>query len=158
MLILLSTECKRCRVECWLCTPCAWFRLPLTPAGLDSNWASHSHYQWCPSKAHVDLYPTYTVKKKKSNNWQVSILYYWCMYLTYFYCHLKFNLKLSRHSFSRRVTYLKFKNLPLEFFDVCALDHVSLILPLCDPAHLPDQFKQHLHRLIGYLQVLMVLK
>lgn len=64
MLILLSTECKRCRVECWLCTPCAWFRLPLTPAGLDSNWASHSHYQWCPSKAHVDLYPTYTVKKK----------------------------------------------------------------------------------------------
>lgn len=80
------------------------------------------------------------------------------MYLTYFYCHLKFNLKLSRHSFSRRVTYLQFKNLPLEFFDVCALDHVSLILPLCDPAHLPDQFKQHLLRLIGYLQVLMVLK
>lgn len=45
---------------------CAWFRsILLTPAGLDSSWASRSHYQWCPSKAHVDLYPMYTVKKNQ---------------------------------------------------------------------------------------------
>lgn len=61
-------------------------------------------------------------------------------------------------AFYFKKSYLQFKNLPLEFFDVCALDHVSLALPLRDPAPLPDQFKQHIHRLIGYLQVLMVLK
>lgn len=61
-------------------------------------------------------------------------------------------------AFFFKKSYLQFKNLPLEFFDVCALDHVSLALPLRDPAPLPDQFKQHIHCLIGYLQVLMVLK
>lgn len=72
------------------------------------------------------------------------------VYLSYFYCQLK--------GFFFKKSYLQFKNLPLEFFDVCALDHVSLTLPLRNPAPLPDQFKQHIHRLIGYLQVLMVLK
>lgn len=65
---------------------------------------------------------------------------------------------VSLKAFYFKKSYLQFKNLPLEFFDVCALDHVSLTLPLRNPAPLPDQFKQHIHRLIGYLQVLMVLK
>lgn len=131
---------------------CAWFRsILLTPAGLDSSWASRSHYQWCPSKAHVDLYPMYTVKKNQMIDTSLLFLINGLnVYLSYFYCHLK--------GFFFKKSYLQFKNLPLEFFDVCALDHVSLTLPLRNPAPLPDQFKQHIHRLIGYLQVLMVLK
>lgn len=70
---------------------CAWFRsILLTPAGLDSSWVSRSHYQWCPSKAHVDLYPMYTVKKNQMIDSSLLFLINGLnVYLAFFYCHLK---------------------------------------------------------------------